>query len=69
MIRPRTALLLAAAALLGACANDPYQDSMYTLKRNLRHRNQRWDKFQDRQAMRREARDDRYDAWFNSVMQ
>jgi hypothetical protein len=63
---------VAAAALgaAGGCAQkDPYEDTMYTLQRNLRHRNDSWGGFQDRQRMRREARDDRYDAWFNSVME
>lgn len=61
--------LVASSLLLGACAQDPYQNTMYTLQRNLRHRNEKWDNFQQRQAMRRDARDDRYQAWFNNVMQ
>ena len=65
-------LALAAAfalPVLAGCAKDPYDDPMYTLQRNLRHRNQSWDSFQNRQRMRREARDDRYEAWFNNVME
>ncbi len=58
-----------ALPILAGCAKDPYQDPMYTLQRNLRNRNQSWDSFQTRQRMRREARDDRYDAWFNNVME
>ncbi len=67
-----TLLALAAAfafPMFAGCAKDPYQDPMYTLQRNLRNRNQSWDSFQNRQRMRREARDDRYDAWFNNVME
>lgn len=67
-------LILAAAAIIlsswTGCANkDPYEDPNYVLQRNLQHRNQRWDDMQNRQRMRREARDERYQAWFNSVMQ
>ncbi len=63
--------LTAAFALpcLAGCAKDPYDDPMYTLQRNLQHRNQSWDSLQNRQRMRREARDDRYEAWFNNVME
>lgn len=65
------ALLLAAlAAGLAGCANqDPYQDPDYVLQRNLYHRNQKWDAYQNRQYMRREAQDDRYESWFNAVME
>lgn len=62
-------LLAAIAASSFGCANnDPYQDSMYTLQRDLRHRNQKWDQAMDRTALRNQARDDRYQAWFNAVM-
>jgi|GEM_PF-1262312 len=54
---------------LAGCAKDPYQDPTYTLQRNLRERNQSWNKFQNHQYMRRQARDDRYQNWFNSVME
>lgn len=67
-LRLAMAAALALPALAG-CAKDPYEDPMYTLQRNLRHRNQSWDSFQNRQRMRREARDDRYEAWFNNVME
>ena len=51
------------------CASDPYDDPTYRLQRNLYDRNQRWDAYQNRQALRRQARDERYQAWFNSVME
>jgi hypothetical protein len=60
--------LLAAAGTAG-CAKDPYEDPMYTLQRDLRHQNQAWDTRMERRAMRREARDERYESWFNSVME
>lgn len=64
------ALLLLALALGSAgCANDPYQDPTYTLQRDLYHRNQKWDAYQNRQYLRRQAADDRYQSWFNSVME
>ena len=63
-------LLLAALAVGSAgCASDPYQDPTYTLQRDLYNRNQKWDNFQNRQSLRRQAQDDRYQAWFNSVME
>jgi hypothetical protein len=63
-------LLLAALAVGSVgCASDPYQDPTYTLQRNLYNRNQKWDQYQNRQALRRQAQDDRYQAWFNSVME
>lgn len=64
--------LMAAVVLpvfCGCQSNDPYEDPMYTLQRDLRHQNQAWDTRQDRRAMRREARDERYQSWFNSVME
>lgn len=64
------ALLFLAVALGSVgCASDPYQDPTYTLQRNLYHRNQNWDSYQNRQYLRRQAADDRYQAWFNSVME
>ena len=65
------ALLLFALAVASAgCANqDPYQDPTYTLQRDLYHRNQKWDAFQNRQSLRRQAQDQRYESWFNNVMQ
>lgn len=68
------ALLLAAIAVSSllfapGCANDPYQDPTYTLQRDLYHRNQKWDAYQNRQYLRRQAQDERYQAWFNSVME
>lgn len=53
----------------GCASKDPYQDPTYKLQRNLRHRNQKWDTFQNHQRMRRESRDSRYNAWFNNVME
>jgi outer membrane lipoprotein SlyB len=66
------ALLLAAltAVVLSGCANrDPYQDPMYTLQRDLYHRNQKWDQAMERTYMRNQARDQRYNSWFNAVME
>ena len=65
------ALLLSASAalLLSGCASDSYDDPTYRLQHNLQERNQKWENFTNRQAMRRNARDSRYQAWFNSVMQ
>ena len=65
------ALLLWALAVASAgCANqDPYQDPTYTLQRDLYHRNQKWDTLQNRQSLRRQAQDQRYESWFNNVMQ
>jgi hypothetical protein len=64
-------LLLAVLAVgsFGCANNDPYQDPMYTLQRDLRHRNQKWDQAMDRQYLRNQARDDRYQSWFNAVME
>ncbi len=62
-------LLFALAVASAGCANqDPYQDPTYTLQRDLYHRNQKWDAFQNRQSLRRQAQDQRYESWFNSVM-
>ena len=64
------ALLLVALALGSrGFASDPYQDPTYTLQRNLYNRNQKWDQYQNRQYLRRQAADDRYQSWFNSVME
>jgi len=65
------AFLLAALAIgsIGCANQDPYQDPTYVLQRDLYHRNQKWDAYQNRQYMRRQAQDQRYDAWFNSVME
>jgi hypothetical protein len=63
-------LLFALAVASAGCANqDPYQDPTYTLQRDLYHRNQKWDAFQNRQSLRRQAQDQRYESWFNNVMQ
>jgi outer membrane lipoprotein SlyB len=65
-------LLLAAlaAAVVSGCANrDPYEDSMYTLQRNLQHRNERWDRAMERTYLRNQARDERYNSWFNAIME
>ncbi len=42
---------------------------MYTLQRDLYHRNQKWDTAMQRGYMRNQARDERYDSWFNAVME
>ncbi|MFZ4484199.1 MAG: hypothetical protein ACOYOL_09510 [Chthoniobacterales bacterium] len=71
-MKPLVPILLAAMAapiFSGCQSHDPYQDPMYTLQRDLRHRNESWDNRQERRSMRRDARDDRYQAWFNSVME
>lgn len=60
--------VLSATALLGCANQDPYQDPMYTLQRDLYHRNQQWDTAMQRAGMRNEARDQRYGSWFNAVM-
>jgi hypothetical protein len=63
-------LLAALVAATVGCANqDPYQDPMYTLQRDLYHRNQKWDTAMQRTYMRNQARDQRYDSWFNAVME
>jgi hypothetical protein len=63
-------LLFALAVATAGCANqDPYQDPTYTLQRDLYHRNQKWDAFQNRQFLRRQAQDQRYESWFNNVME
>jgi hypothetical protein len=63
-------LLFALAVATAGCANqDPYQDPTYTLQRDLYHRNQKWDAFQNRQSLRRQAQDQRYESWFNNVME
>ena len=63
------ALVAPAVFSLTGCANDSYDDPTYRLQRNLYNRNQKFDNFENRQAMRRRAQDSRYQAWFNSVMQ
>lgn len=65
----RFLVLAISAAALGCANQDAYQDPTYVLKRDLYHRNQKWDSYQNRQYLRRQARDDRYEAWFNSVME
>lgn len=62
-------LLALAATMLGCASKDPYQDPNYVLKRDLYHRNKKWDSYQNRQYLRRQAQDGRYQAWFNSVME
>ena len=62
-------LLAALAAGSFGCAGDPYQDPTYTLQRDLYNRNQKYDAYQNRMFLRRQAQDDRYQAWFNSVME
>ncbi len=65
----RLLLAVLAAGSFGCANNDPYQDPMYTLQRDLRHRNEKWDQAMDRQYMRNQARDERYESWFNAVME
>lgn len=61
--------ILALPIFMGGCAKNSYEDPTYTLQRDLHDRNQRFDNRQNRQFLRRQARDDRYNAWFNSVME
>jgi hypothetical protein len=62
-------LMVLAVGSLGCANQDPYQDPTYVLQRDLYHRNQKWDAYQNRQYLRRQAQDQRYGAWFNSVME
>jgi hypothetical protein len=62
-------LAVLAVGSLGCANQDPYQDPTYVLQRDLYHRNQKWDAYQNRQYLRRQAQDQRYGAWFNSVME
>ena len=39
------------------------------LKRKLEQKNQNYYNRMDRRSMKRQARDDRYDAWFDMIMQ
>ncbi len=55
--------------LVGCASKDPYEDPTYALQRKLTHRNEKWDSYQNRQSLRRQARDDRYQSWFNTIMQ
>ncbi len=69
-VLPALIAVLMALPLLPGCANrDPYQDPMYTLQRNLQHRNERWNNAMERTYMRNQARDQRYNSWFNAVME
>ena len=65
------ALLLVVLAIASAgCANqDTYQDPTYTLQRDLYHRNQKLDRTMNNVYLRNQARDQRYDSWFNAVME
>lgn len=64
------AFLLAALAISSAgCATDPYQDPTYVLQRDLYHRNQKWDRTMNDVYLRNQARDQRYDSWFNAIME
>jgi outer membrane murein-binding lipoprotein Lpp len=63
------AAVIATGTFAGCANNDPYQDPPYTLQRNLYNRNQKWDQMMERKYMRNQARDQRYDAWFNAVME
>jgi hypothetical protein len=62
-------LAVLAVGSVGCANQDPYQDPTYVLQRDLYHRNQKWDAYQNRQYLRRQAQDQRYGAWFNSVME
>ena len=63
-------LLLAAALLPNlfvSCASD--DPGNYQLEQKLDKRNDRYGNRIDRRSMRRHARDQRYDAWFDMIMQ
>ena len=63
------ALLALALGSLGCANQDPYQDPTYVLQRDLYHRNQKWDRTMNDVYLRNQARDQRYDSWFNAVME
>ena len=46
-------LALLAVGSVGCANQDPYQDPTYVLQRDLYHRNQKWDAYQNRQYLRR----------------
>ncbi len=64
--------LLVAAALIPnlfvSCASDD-DPGNYKLEQRLDRRNDKYSNSIERRSMRRKARDDRYDAWFDMVMQ
>ncbi|MGI9240937.1 MAG: hypothetical protein ACR2RV_09050 [Verrucomicrobiales bacterium] len=63
-------LLLAAAllpSLFVSCASD--DPGNYKLEQKLDQKNDRYGNRIDRRSMRRHARDQRYDAWFDMIMQ
>ncbi len=64
------ALTIFVLPLFAGCAQrNSYEDPTYNLQRDLHDRNERFDNRQNRRFLRRKARDDRYNAWFNSVME
>ncbi|MFV1994862.1 MAG: hypothetical protein ACC661_05445 [Verrucomicrobiales bacterium] len=60
------ACVLAAGTFLASCANDPGNEK---LKSDLARRNAAHADSIERRALRRNARDQRYDAWFDMIMQ
>ena len=81
--RPRLALLcgLGILASLSSCANlDEHEKQeaarereearmeKYELKDRLAHRNEGYSNWQDRRRMRKEAREERYQAWWDRIM-
>lgn len=55
-------LALSASILAPSCASNE------ELEQRLDRRTESYSKYQDRKKMRAEARDDRYDAWYDRVM-
>ena len=62
------AALLLLSGLFSSCASDD-DPGNYKLEQRLDRRNDRYQNSIDRRAMRRKARDERYDAWFDMIMQ
>jgi hypothetical protein len=60
------ALLL--PSLFSSCASDD-DPGNYKLEQRLDRRNDNYQNSIDRRSMRRHARDERYDAWFDMIMQ
>ena len=61
------AAMLLLSSLFVSCASD--DPGNYKLEQRLDRRNDRYSDSIERRKMRRKARDDRYDAWFDMIMQ
>ncbi len=55
-------LSLLALTVLSSCSND-------ALENRLERRNDAYMNFEERRSMRARARDERYDAWFDRIME